>query len=164
MAAAKSKKKVTWKETLLWVVLGILILAFLYQLLKLWQAGLATASGALSAVGTALQNTVAAGTNFLTGLITAPSGAISALLGGVPDLLSFLTSFLTSFLSGGDFLSAFTNFFGSLFSQGIAAVSAPPAGSAGNGSSFAPTPAGDVGASLGTSSVGSGFGAQITGN
>jgi phage-related minor tail protein len=117
---SKSKKSMDWWDIALWAGAFLLILIFLYQLLKLWAAGAVTASNAAQAVQQAFANTVAAVENGLQTLVTAPGTFLNNFLGLVPSFLSLLTNFLTAFTFGGvisGIISFFTGILSNLFTS-----------------------------------------------
>jgi hypothetical protein len=102
---ARTSKK-DWWETFLWLGVFLLVLAFLYQLLKLVNqatgaaAGIGGAiSGALASIPQALANTAGAAEGFLTGLVMAPMAAISSLFSGFPTLLSWMFGLIEGILA-----------------------------------------------------------------
>ena len=95
----------SWWETFLWVGIFIIAMIFLYQLLKLWNAGVATANSAVASIGQAMGNTVSAIENGFTGLLSTPGAVISELINGIPSLLSLFVSFVSTLFVGGIFTS-----------------------------------------------------------
>lgn len=130
---SKGKSKTDWWDTLLYVGLFFLIGLFLYQLLKLWQSGTATAGTALQSLAQAAANTIAAVENFLSSLVTSPAAAIAAIFDGVPQFLALLFSFFTTAGIAAGIGSWFGSLFGDLFgsaapistSQGAAYTGSP---------------------------------------
>jgi ABC-type arginine transport system permease subunit len=131
----KIKKSSSWWDTFLWVGVFILVLMFLYQLLKLWQAGTATVANLGTSIGQALTNTVAAVESGLSGLLTSPAAVFSSLFSSIPDLLTLFFSFIGSvsfagILSG--LASFITNLFGGLTASPIVAGAGASATSTGS--------------------------------
>jgi hypothetical protein len=169
--SAKKSSGGDWWETLLWVGVFLLVAIFIYQLLKLWQAGVASASNAATSLGQAFDNTVAAVENGFNNLLTAPATFLQTLFGAVPDLLNLIVNFAQG-LFAGDIFSNLAGFFGgvlgSLFASPNAVVTTG-LGSSSSGTIAAPTPSqpatlnlpGNQGPGAGAVSlpIGAGFGA-----
>jgi hypothetical protein len=90
------KKKTDWTETLLYVFIAIIFLIFLYQLLKLVNAG----NNFFSSIPQALANSVAAVESGLASLITSPLSFLTGFLGSIPALLSYIFGGFLSLLTG----------------------------------------------------------------
>jgi hypothetical protein len=123
--SAPPKKKADWTETILWVALFLLVLVFIYELLKIWNSATATLASLGTAITTAASNTVASIESALSGLLTSPSAVLSNIFGAIPNLLSLATAFfgslLTSITSGGitGILGGIGGAIGSLFGTAL---------------------------------------------
>lgn len=132
----KIRSKNSWWDIALYLGVFLLVIVFLYQLLKLWQAGVATIGNIPSALSQAFSNTVAAVEAGLAAAVTSPLGFLSSLFAYFPDFLSLALNFLGS-LSFGSILPTIAGLITSLF--GI--FSTPSSATTSTGSSTAPTTA-----------------------
>lgn len=128
---SKGKKSADWWDTFLYIGCGILIFIFLYQLLKLWNAGQATAANFGQAIAQAAANTVGAIESGFESLVTAPSELLAGITGGFTGFLSLIGSFFSAFDPSG-FIASIGTAFSSLFSFFI--PSTPPPTTNGQGS------------------------------
>lgn len=111
---AKSGRKSDWWETMLYLGLFLLIALFLYQLLQLWNKGVATATNGYQTLSQALSNTLASIETGFANLVTAPATFFSNLFMGFPNLLNLLISFVSS-LAFGDIITNLLSWAGSIF-------------------------------------------------
>jgi hypothetical protein len=130
----KIRKSSSWWDTFLWLGIFLLVVIFLYQLLKLWQAGQATLSNAGNAIGQAFTNSVAAVENGLSSLVTNPLDLVTTLFGLAPSFLSLVFSFFSSLVLGDfltDVITFVTNIFGGLTAAPIVSGSGSTSTSSG---------------------------------
>jgi hypothetical protein len=109
-----SSKKMDWWETFLYLGLFLLIALFLYQLLQLWNKGVATATNGWAAISQAATNTIASIETGFQNLLTAPATFLANLLGGFPDLLNLVFSFFSNLVFG-NIITGTLSFIGSIF-------------------------------------------------
>lgn len=132
---SRPRAKSDWWETFLWFGLFILIAMFIYQMLKLWNQGVATVDNAASTVSTALGNTATELENFLTGLVTSPIAAIESVFSSAPDFLNLFFNFASSLFLGGA-LSSILSWGYSLFAGLLSPFFTAPIVTTGLGSSY----------------------------
>jgi hypothetical protein len=147
----KIRKKTTdWWETFLYAGIFLLLLVFIYELLKLWNAGQVALNGWLASIGQALSNAIGTIETALNTLVTAPAAFFSNLFSAFPNFLNLVTGFFSAIFSGLVTGSLLSSIFGPIGTAvGVAASATAPLttglGSAASGSSpsgviQAPTP------------------------